>query len=146
MTTVSKIMTRDVKSLAPSDTVSMAAQAMSELNVGSIPVCDGGKLVGIVTDRDMVVRALAKGMDATTTKLADIMSSDVCTVNESDDVESILEEMSQSQIRRLPVVDAAGALVGIVSLGDIATKSVDEEADVGESLAAISSPAQPDRT
>ena len=145
MTTVSKIMTRDVKSLAPSDTASTAAKAMSEHNVGSIPVCEDGKLVGIVTDRDIVVRALGRGKDATATKLADIMSSNVCTVKESDDVESILEEMSQSQIRRLPVVDTAGALVGIVSLGDIATKSVDDEADVAESLAAISSPAQPDR-
>ncbi|MES2944422.1 MAG: CBS domain-containing protein [Pseudomonadota bacterium] len=141
MTTVKEVMTRGVKSLGPSDTASTAAQAMKELNVGVIPVCEDGKLLGMVTDRDIVVRGVAQGLDMGATRLSDIMSSDVRTAQEDDDLDLSLEDMAENQIRRLPVVDAAGKLVGIISLGDIASKSVDEEADVGESLAAISAPA-----
>ena len=141
MTTVKEVMTRGVKSLGPSDTVSTAAQVMKELNVGVIPVCEDGKLLGVVTDRDIVVRGLAQGMDMATAKLSEVMSSGVRTAQEGDDLDLSLEDMAQNQIRRLPVVDAAGKLVGIISLGDIASKSVDEEADVGESLAAISASA-----
>lgn len=146
MTTVNKVMTRGVKSLGPSDTVTTAAKAMDELNVGVIPICEGGKLLGVVTDRDIVVRAVALGLELSATKLSDVMSSNVRTVEEGDDVDDILQEMAQSQIRRLPVVDASGMLIGIVSLGDVASKSIDDETDVGESLAAISSPAEPDRS
>lgn len=138
MTTVKQVMTRSVKSLSPSDTVSTAAQVMKELNVGVIPLCEDGKLLGVVTDRDIVVRGLAQGLDMATTRLSKIMSIEVRTAQEGDDLDRSLEDMAQNQIRRLPVVDAAGNLVGIISLGDIASKSVDEEADVGESLAAIS--------
>ena len=146
MTTVNKVMTRGVKSLGPSDTVTTAAKAMDELNVGVIPICEGGKLLGVVTDRDIVVRAVALGFELSATKLSNVMSSNVRTVEEGDDVDDILQEMAQSQIRRLPVVDASGMLIGIVSLGDVASKSIDDETDVGESLAAISSPAEPDRS
>ena len=146
MTTVNEVMTRGVKSLGPSDTVTTAAKAMDELNVGVIPICEGGKLLGVVTDRDIVVRAVALGLELSATKLSDVMSSNVRTVEEGDDVDDILQEMAQSQIRRLPVVDASGMLIGIVSLGDVASKSIDDETDVGESLAAISSPAEPDRS
>ena len=146
MTTVNKVMTRGVKSLGPSDTVTTAAKAMDELNVGVIPICEGGKLLGVVTDRDIVVRAVALGLELSATKLSNVMSSNVRTVEEGDDVDDILQEMAQSQIRRLPVVDASGMLIGIVSLGDVASKSIDDETDVGESLAAISSPAEPDRS
>ena len=146
MTTVNEVMTRGIKTLGPSDTVTTAAKAMDELNVGVIPICEGGKLLGVVTDRDIVVRAVALGLELSATKLSDVMSSNVRTVEEGDDVDDILQEMAQSQIRRLPVVDASGMLIGIVSLGDVASKSIDDETDVGESLAAISSPAEPDRS
>ena len=145
MTTVTQVMTRNVRTMTPRDTVSQAAQAMDELNVGVIPVCEGDKLVGMVTDRDIVVRAVALGLDGKTTSLADVMSASVRTAREDDDVDEVLAEMSASQIRRLPVVDEAGHLIGIVSLGDIAAKGEDEE-DVGQSLADISSPAEPDRS
>jgi CBS domain-containing protein len=146
MTTVADVMTRGVRAMSPSDTVSKAAQAMDELNVGVIPVCDGDKLVGMVTDRDIVVRGVAQDCDAKTTKLADVMSTNVRCATEDQDVDEILGEMADSQIRRLPVVDSQQRLVGIVTLGDIADKDPDNEADVATSLADISSPAQPDRS
>jgi CBS domain-containing protein len=146
MTTVADVMTRGVRAMSPSDTVTKAAQAMDELNVGVIPVCDGDKLVGMVTDRDIVVRGVAQECDAKTTKLADVMSTNVRCATEDQDVDEVLGEMADSQIRRLPVVDAQKRLVGIVTLGDIADKDPDDEAEVATSLADISSPAEPDRS
>ena len=146
MTTVSDLMTPDPRSLRPTDTVLLAAQAMEELNVGVIPVCEGGKLVGMVTDRDIVVRGVAQGLDAGTATLSDVMSSSVRTAREDADVEEVLGTMGQAQIRRVPVVDAQDRLIGILSLGDIAAKGPDGNADVANSLGDISSPSEPDRT
>lgn len=139
MTTVTDVMTRNVRTLAPTGTVADAAKAMDELNVGVIPVCDGDKLLGLVTDRDIVVRAVAQGLDGNTA-LSRVMSTDIRTARESDDLDKVLAEMAASQIRRLPVVDGSDRLVGIISIGDIAVKGQDEE-DVGQSLGEISSPA-----
>ncbi|MEO7391600.1 MAG: CBS domain-containing protein [Ramlibacter sp.] len=146
MTIVSDVMTRGVRSMAPTDTVILAAQAMAELNVGVIPVCDGDKLVGMVTDRDIVVRGVAQSCDMATTTLADVMSTDVRSTTEDQDVDTVLGEMADAQIRRLPVVDSQRRLVGIVTLGDIADKDPDDSADVAASLADISSPSEPDRS
>ena len=139
MTTVNDLMTRDVRTLTSSDTVASAAQAMEELDVGVIPVCEGDKLLGMVTDRDIVVRAVAQGLDGNT-PLARVMSTDIRTARETDDLDTVLADMASSQIRRLPVLDGAERLVGIISIGDIAVKGQDEE-DVGQSLADISAPA-----
>lgn len=139
MTTVNDVMTRDVRTLTPSDTVASAAKAMDELDVGVIPVCEGDKLLGMVTDRDIVVRAVAQGLDGNT-PLAKVMSTEIRTARETDDLDTVLADMASSQIRRLPVLDGAERLVGIISIGDIAVKGQDEE-DVGQSLADISSPA-----
>lgn len=139
MTTVTDVMTRNVRTLAPTSTVAEAAKAMDELDVGVIPVCEGDKLLGMVTDRDIVVRAVAQGLDGNT-PLAKVMSTDVRTARETDDLDTVLADMASSQIRRLPVLDGAERLVGIISIGDIAVKGQDEE-DVGQSLAEISSPA-----
>jgi CBS domain-containing protein len=146
MTTVADVMTRDVRSMSPGDTVVRAAQAMDELNVGVIPVCEGGKLVGMVTDRDIVVRGVAQEADPRTLKLTDVMSTHVRCAREDEDVEQVLGQMAQAQIRRLPVVDHDEKLVGIISLGDIAAKDTEDEADVAMSLGDISSPAEPDRS
>jgi len=146
MTTVADVMTRGVRTLSPSDSVSQAAQAMDELNVGVIPVCDGEKLVGMVTDRDIVVRGVAQECDLRTTKLVDVMSTNVRCATEDQEIDEILDEMGDAQIRRMPVVDADKRLVGIVSLGDIADKNPGDEMDVATSLAEISSPAEPDRS
>ncbi|MEJ7932064.1 CBS domain-containing protein [Ramlibacter sp. AN1015] len=146
MATVADVMTRDVRTLTPSDSVVKAAQAMDELNVGVIPVCEGPRLVGVVTDRDIVVRGVTQGGDISNCKLSDVMSGHVRTVREDDDVDDVLGEMSSAQIRRMPVVDSKERLVGIISIGDIAAKGADDEADVGQSLGDISEPAEPDRS
>ena len=146
MTTVAEVMTRDVRTMTPNDSVVDAARCMDELNVGVIPVCEGDKLVGMVTDRDIVVRGVAKQGQVQGMKLADVMSGHVRCAKEDDDVDQVLSEMAEAQIRRLPVVDGNQKLVGIVTLGDIAAKNPDDEVDVAMSLGDISSPAEPDRS
>lgn len=146
MTTVADVMTRGVRTMSPQDTVVLAAQAMDELNVGVIPVCEGEKLVGMVTDRDIVVRGVAQQGDTKSMTLADVMSTNVRWAKEDEDVDEVLSQMAQTQIRRMPVVDSAERLVGIISLGDIAAKDRDEDMDVAESLSEISTPAAPDRS
>jgi CBS domain-containing protein len=146
MTTVAEVMTRDVRTMGPNDSVVDAARCMDELNVGVIPVCDGGKLVGMVTDRDIVVRGVAQQGEVKSMKLADVMSAHVRCAKEDDDVDQVLSDMADAQIRRLPVVDGNQRLVGIVSLGDIAAKNPDDEVDVAMSLGDISTPAEPDRS
>ena len=146
MTTVADVMTRGVRTMSPQDTVVLAAQAMDELNVGVIPVCDGEKLVGMVTDRDIVVRGVAQEADPKSLKLADVMSTNVRWAKEDEDVDQVLSQMAETQIRRMPVVDDQQRLVGIISLGDVAAKDPDDEADVAMSLGDISSPAEPDRS
>jgi CBS domain-containing protein len=146
MTTVADVMTRGVRTMSPQDTVVLAAQAMDELNVGVIPVCDGERLVGMVTDRDIVVRGVAQQADTKNLKLADVMSTNVRCAKEDEDVDDVLTEMAESQIRRMPVVDGQQRLVGIVSLGDIAAKDPDDDVDVAMSLGDISTPAEPDRS
>jgi CBS domain-containing protein len=145
MTIVADVMTRGVRSMSPTDTVAKAAQAMDELNVGVIPVCEGEKLVGMVTDRDIVVRGIARDFDMKTARLADVMSGNVRCATEDQNIDEILNQMADSQIRRMPVVDGNQRLVGIISLGDIADKDPGDELDVAESLAQISSPSKPDR-
>jgi CBS domain-containing protein len=139
-------MTRDPRSMAPQDTLAQAAKLMDELNVGVVPVCEGDRLVGMVTDRDIVVRGIARDVDPRSCKLADVMSGHVRTARQDDDVDEVLSEMANAQIRRMPVVDAQDKLVGILSIGDIAAKSPEDEGDVAMSLGDISSPAEPDRS
>ncbi len=146
MATVADVMTRNPRSMTPQDTLVDAAKVMDELNVGVVPVCDGDRLCGMVTDRDIVVRGLARDADPKACKLADVMSGHVRTARQDDDVDEVLTEMSNAQIRRMPVVDAQDRLVGILSIGDIAVKSPEDEEDVGLSLGDISSPAEPDRS
>jgi CBS domain-containing protein len=146
MTTVADVMTRGVRSMSPSDNVARAAQAMDELNVGVIPVCEGEKLVGMVTDRDIIVRGVAQERDIRSTKLADVMSTNVRCAKEDQDVDEVLSQMAETQIRRMPVVDRQDKLVGIVSIGDIADKDPEDEESLAASLGDISSPAQPDRS
>jgi Mg/Co/Ni transporter MgtE len=109
-------------------------------------VCDGKKLVGMVTDRDIVIRGVAQQADTKTMKLADVMSTNVRCVKEDEDVDDVLTEMAETQIRRMPVLDQQERLVGIVTIGDIATKDPDDELDVAMSLGDISEPAEPDRS
>ena len=94
-------MTRQVRTLSPTDTVVQAARTMEELNVGVIPVCDGDRLVGMVTDRDIVVRGVAVKENLQECKLSDVMSGHVRTAREDDDIQDVLTEMANAQIRRM---------------------------------------------
>jgi CBS domain-containing protein len=136
MKTVSQIMTRDVRALAPTDSVVRAAQLMDELDVGAVPVCEGDNLVGMVTDRDIVVRGVAQGLGGQGAKLSEIMSREVRFCHADDPVDEVLNTMSVHQIRRMPVLDHEQHLAGIVSLGDIAASVRDLH--VAESLGEIS--------
>ena len=144
MIRVAEVMTRGVRSLAPSDSLQLAAQAMEELNVGVIPICEGGRVVGMVTDRDIVLRGVAQGLPAQGTLLRQVMSPQVETCHEEDTLDDATQQMEEGKIRRLPVLDRQGRLVGILSLGDVATKGDSYEA--GVALSDISEPAAPDRS
>jgi CBS domain-containing protein len=143
MQRISEVMTRDVRSIAPQETIRRAAEMMDELNVGALPVCDGERLVGMITDRDITVRAVAAGTAPEAGKVGEVMSVQVRWCFENQPVDEVMEQMSDTQIRRVPVVDeATHQLVGIVSLGDLATK---HSAQVDRTLEEISSPSEPDR-
>lgn len=143
MTQVADVMTRGVRTLMPHDPVVLAAQAMEELDVGAIPVCDGERVVGLVTDRDIVIRAVARDLPVQTTPLQALMSTRIECVYEDDDLEEVATKMQQSQIRRLPVLDREERLTGMLSLGDLAVKS--HSGHAGEALADISEPSRPAR-
>jgi CBS domain-containing protein len=116
---VSEVMTADVETVKPEQTIQEAASFMLRGDAGSIPVCDGEKLQGMITDRDIAVRAVAEGRGPDT-PVTEIMTGDVIYAYEDDDVEDVAAQMSQAQVRRLPVVSRGDKrLVGIVSLGDL---------------------------
>jgi len=143
MQRIAEVMTRDVRSISPQETIRRAAQMMDELNVGALPVCDGQKLVGMVTDRDITVRAVAAGQSPDAAHVADVMSDQVRWCFDDQTVDEVMQQMGDSQIRRVPVVDHdTQELIGIVSLGDMATK---HSAQVDRTLEEISSPAEPNR-
>ena len=143
MNQVADVMTRDVRVVSPKDSIQRAAQCMDELNVGVVPVCDGSKLLGIVTDRDITVRGVAAGKMADT-PVTEVMSEHVRWCYEDQDIDEVMDEMRDAQIRRLPVINHEKQLVGIVSLGDLADRGSDDKR-VGETLKDISTPSEPDR-
>jgi CBS domain-containing protein len=144
MQTIQDVMTRDVQSISPQETVQRAAQMMDELNVGAIPVLDGQKLVGMITDRDITVRSTAAGQAPGEARVGDVMSTDVRTCAPNQTVDEVLDQMGDVQIRRVPVVDEAShEVIGIVSLGDMATR---HSAGIDHTLEEISTPAKPDRS
>ncbi|MGV8983239.1 CBS domain-containing protein [Clostridium sp.] len=118
---ISEIMTKDVVSLSVDDTVKHAAELMKEHNIGSIPVNTEEKVVGIVTDRDIILRCVAEGKDLKTQKVREIMTTNPVVANENLNVDDAARIMSERQIRRLPVVEN-NTLVGMVSLGDLAVE------------------------
>ena len=141
MTRVQDIMTRGVRALSPSDSVVAAAQTMDELNVGALPVCQAGKLLGMVTDRDITVRAVARGRADAGTTLSDVMSGHVSWCYEDQPIQEVAQQMSDWQVRRLPVMDRSGKLVGMLSLGDVAVRGDADQA--GQCLRRISEPSRP---
>lgn len=137
MRKISEVMTTNVKVVRPDETVQNAARLMAEMDVGAIPVCDGKRLQGMVTDRDITIRATAEGRGGET-PVRDVMTADVVWCTEQDDTQEVLNRMADAQVRRIPVVDQDRTLVGIVALGDLA---IEDEENVDEALRDISMPA-----
>ena len=132
---VSEVMTAQVATATPSTTVAEVARTMAEVESGAVPVTDDGKVVGLITDRDIVLRVVAEGMGLDT-PLAEVMTEGVETCLEDDNVADATAKMGAKQIRRLVVLNADGKLAGILSLGDVA---VDYGAKaVGKTLGEIS--------
>jgi CBS domain-containing protein len=141
---VSDVMTQGVECIPPDTTLQQAAIRMKALDVGSLPVCDNDRLVGMITDRDMTVRAVATGADPGRARVRDAMTPKIIYVFEDQDIKEAADLMKEKQIRRLPVLNRSKRLVGIVSLGDLAVESGDEEL-AGATLEAVSEPAVPRR-
>jgi CBS domain-containing protein len=132
------VMTKGPATLGPQATLGEAATLMRQEDCGSIPIVDGGRLVGIVTDRDIVVRAIAAGKDARSTHVSEVMSADPVSISPDTDVDEAAKVMADRQIRRLPVVED-GKLAGILVIGQIARRDPDEQ-QTGETLKEISQP------
>ena len=133
------IMTREVEVVRPEDSLQKAAMLMDKINVGFLPVSNGERVVGVITDRDIAVRAVAEGLDGNA-KVRDVMSDGIRWCYEDEPVERVAQIMSEHQIRRLPIVNRDKRLVGIVALGDLAVKER-ETAPATEALCEISEPA-----
>src|SRR5689334_18937065 len=116
---VREIMTSNVECLGPEVNLKDVAQEMKSLDVGFIPICEHDRLVGTVTDRDIVIRAVADGRDVKTTHVRDIMSREVIYAFEDDDVKTVAEKMRAKDVRRILILDKDKRLVGVVSIGDI---------------------------
>ena len=138
------VMTRDVRSIHPDETLEAAAAGMALLDVGPLPVHDGKRLVGMLTDRDIVVRAVATGLDPIQARVREVMTPAVVYCFEDQDVGEAARLMEEHKVRRLVVLGRDERLVGIVSLGDLAVGTGDEHR-VGEVLEVVSEPAEPAR-
>jgi CBS domain-containing protein len=136
-------MTADPRSIAQSASVVEAARLMREGDIGSLPITDDEKLVGMITDRDIATRVVAEAADPKTTSVADVYSRDLISVEPDEDLEEAVRLMARHQVRRLPVVEN-GRLVGIVAQADIALR--ESEQQTGELVEAISEPSKGDRS
>ena len=143
MESVSRVMTRDITVVSPQDTIQRAAQLMRDRNVGALPVCDGRKLQGMITDCDITIRATAGGQPPDQVTVQEVMTDDIHWCYEDQTVGEVLQHMGDAQVRRIPVVSRDKTLVGMVSLGDLATR---HGADADDTLEDISLPSEPART
>jgi len=141
---VDSVMTREVAVVSPTDSVRAAADVLKRLNIGSAPVCNGRSLVGMITDRDIAVRAVAYGRDPVNTPVEQVMTRDVIYCFDDQDVQEVADAMAASQVRRMPILNRQHELVGIVSLGDLAVDLADDEM-TGEVLEEVSQPSRPRR-
>ena len=137
---VRDVMTRNVQTVQPDQRVQEAASFMLSADTGSIPVTEGDRLIGMITDRDIAVRGVANGCGPDT-QVRDLMTDKIVFAREDDDIEDCANKMSQAQVRRLPVLDAQERLCGIVSLGDLARETEGETAH--HALEGVSEPRGP---
>lgn len=141
---ISEIMTSSVEIIHPDARLVEAAQKMKSLDVGSLPVCDGDRLKGMLTDRDITIRAVAEGQDPNEITVQDVMTPEVVYCYEDQDVEEAAHLMGQKQIRRLPILNRHKRLVGILALGDVSVE-YHNDGTTEEALEKISEPSRPQR-
>jgi CBS domain-containing protein len=134
---VSEVMSSDVRIASPDDTLQHAAQMMQEIDAGVLPVGEGDRLVGMLTDRDIAIRAVAEGRIPATCTVREVMSADIKYVYEDESLEEAARNMGELQVRRLPVLNRAKRLVGILSLGDVA---LSKKKVAGDALKEVSQP------
>ena len=134
---ISEVMTTEVETIRADQTAREAASFMLRADAGSIPVCDGDKVIGIITDRDIAVRGVAEGRGPDT-PVSELMSDGIICAREDEEIETVAQRMSEEQVRRLPVLDAEEKLIGIVSLGDLAREARSEPAQ--EAFEGVSAP------
>jgi CBS domain-containing protein len=134
---VSEAMTRDVRVASPNQSIREAAQIMAEIDAGVLPVGENDRLVGMITDRDIAIRAVAEGKGPDTS-VREVMTQDVKYCFEDEDTDHVARNMADQQVRRLPVVNRDKRLVGILSLGDLAV--IEGARPVGEALTGVSQP------
>jgi CBS domain-containing protein len=137
---VKNILTKNPEVIRPDAMICEAARKMKEHDFGMLPVCDGERLVGAITDRDLTIRAVAEGKDPLATRVSEIMTPEICYCLEEDDIQEAAHVMEEKQIRRLVVLNRDHRLVGIISLGDLALRSEDDEL-AEEVLESVSQPA-----
>jgi len=130
-------MSRDVTLLNPDQTICVAASLMAEIDAGALPVGENDRLVGMITDRDIVVRAVAQGRSVDT-KVAAVMSKEVLYCFDTDEIDEVARNMGKARVRRLPVVNRDKRLVGIISLGDLARN--DDATNIGQTVTRVSTP------
>jgi CBS domain-containing protein len=138
------IMTPGVEVIAPEATLQEAARKMQRLDIGPLPVCDGDRLIGMLTDRDIAIRAVAEGCDPSTTTVREAMTPDIAYCFEDQEVHEAARLMAQYQIRRLPILNHDKRLVGIIALGDLAVSPASPQ-QAGKVLEQVSEPAKPRR-
>ena len=141
---IKNIMTTNFEMINSTESITEAAKKMKSLNVGVLPVKEDNKIVGMITDRDMVVRALAENKEAGSVIVKDVMSPEIARCSSEDNIEDAADIMKEKKLRRLIVLNSENAPVGIVSLGDIAAKA-DSEQLAGQTLEVVSQPCSPSR-
>ena len=134
---VRDVMTPDPKCVSERDSILQAARIMRDEDTGVVPVVDGKKVIGVITDRDIVVRVVADGKDLNSVKINEVMTKQVRSVKEDQSVDDVLKLMSGSEIRRVPVVNQGNEIVGIISIGDLSTRT-DKDDKVGRAVEQIS--------
>lgn len=132
---IKQLMTLDVRVVKPDQLICDAARIMNEFDIGAVPVGEGDRLVGVITDRDIAIRAVAQHRSPDT-RVREVMSGEICYCFEDEEVQHVAKNMGDLQVRRLPVMDRNKRLVGIVSLSDIALKS--DRMTAGQAVADIS--------
>jgi CBS domain-containing protein len=142
MPNVAEIMTTDVQVIQPEESLRQAATLMQRFDIGALPVCNGKRLLGMLTDRDIAVYGVAEGLNPDEACVSDVMTENVEYCTTDQDAQEVMRLMGNKQVRRLPVIDADENLVGIVSLGDLAVR---QAGHVDEAVRQVSEPGNPNR-